>query len=217
MVSQARAEATRQGIIAAAVMEFEKAGYGNTSLAEIIDRAKVTKGGFYYHFPSKEDLAAGIIGHANQALGEALEGSLASPAPMLQNLIHASFLVADMMRHDRVVRMGYQLRQALDQVSTAGQSTMVQRRAVIVHAVECAVAQGDLNNDIDTEEVGHTIWAAILGTHLLASASDDDIYVRLAQMWRVILAGTATPATLDYFKQFVTRTETQYIPRLTAT
>lgn len=210
MVSQARGEATRQAIVAAAVEQFEKAGYGNTALVDIIELAHVTKGGFYYHFPTKEDLAAGIIDHANEALGATLSGTLAFPSPMLENLIRVSFVVADMMQHDSAVRMGYQLRQALNQVSTSGQSALVQRREIIVSAVESAIAEGDLDNDIDAEEVGHTIWASILGTHLLAAASDDNIFARLAQQWRVILPGITAPGPLPYFKQFVARMEKHY-------
>ena len=210
MVSQARAEATRHAIVAAAVEQFEKTGYGNTALIDIIDRAHMPKGGFYYHFPTKEDLASGIIEHANEALGAALRDTLAFPSPMLENLIRASFVVADMMRHDSTVRMGYQLRQALDQVSTAGRSALVQRRDVIVGAVETAIAQGDLANDIDAEEVGHTIWASILGTHLLVAASDDNIFARLAQQWRVILPGIVAPEALPYLKELVARMEKHY-------
>lgn len=207
MVSQARAEATRHAIVVAAVEQFEKTGYGNTALSDIIDDAHITKGGFYYHFHTKEELAAGIIEHANEALGAALSGTLASPSPMLENLIRATFVVAEMMHHDNVVRMGFQLRQALNQVSTTGQSALVQRREVIVEAVKSAIAEGDLNEDLDAEEVGHTIWASILGTHLLAGASDDDIFARLAQLWRVILPGVGAPGSLPYFRQFVDRME----------
>ena len=207
MVSQARAEATRHAIVAAAVEQFEKAGYGNTALIDIIDRAHITKGGFYYHIPTKEDLAGGIIEHANEALGAALRDTLAFPSPMLENLIRASFVVADMMQHDSTVRMGYQLRQALNQVSTAGHSALVQRRNIIVSAVETAIAQGDLTSDINAEEVGHTIWASILGTHLLAAASDDNVFVRLAQQWRVILPGIVASGSLPYLKALVARME----------
>ncbi len=40
MVNQARAKATRKAIVGAAVKLFDKKGYGNTSLSDIIDRAK---------------------------------------------------------------------------------------------------------------------------------------------------------------------------------
>ena len=53
MTVQARAEATRQTIILAAVELFDTVGYGSTTMGHIIDRAGITKGAFYYHFPTK--------------------------------------------------------------------------------------------------------------------------------------------------------------------
>lgn len=210
MVSQARAEATRQAIVAAAVEVFEEIGYGNTSLSDIIERAQVTKGGFYYHFRTKEELAVAIIEQSNDALGAALRATLAAPAPMLENLIRVPFIGVEMMRQDRVVRMGYQLRLAQNLISATGQSVLAKRRAAVVSAVETAIAEGDLVAGLDAAAVGHTIWASLLGTQLLATAADDDITTRLAQMWRVILAGTAAPASLPYFTQFVARLESHH-------
>ena len=46
---QLRAEVTRQAIMEAAVDQFNGIGYGNTTLADIISRAGITKGAFYYH------------------------------------------------------------------------------------------------------------------------------------------------------------------------
>ena len=58
---QARAEVTRRRIIDAAIDLFAEAGYGGTGLAEILKRADVTKGAFYYHFEGKDQVADAII------------------------------------------------------------------------------------------------------------------------------------------------------------
>ncbi len=46
MALQARARATREAIIHAAVEIFEDTGYGDAGLVDIINRAAVTKGAF---------------------------------------------------------------------------------------------------------------------------------------------------------------------------
>ena len=61
MVMQARAEATRHRILDSAVDLFDELGYGETGLADVLQRAGVSKGAFYYHFDSKEGIAAAII------------------------------------------------------------------------------------------------------------------------------------------------------------
>lgn len=56
-----KAKATRQRIIAAATELFYLHGYNATGLDKVIAAAEVTKGNFYYHFKSKEVLAAATL------------------------------------------------------------------------------------------------------------------------------------------------------------
>ena len=46
---------TRDDLINAALTLFDEKGYLGTSVEEIVKRAKVTKGAFYYYFKSKEE------------------------------------------------------------------------------------------------------------------------------------------------------------------
>jgi len=54
MSTQTRGEETRRRILDAAMDAFARNGYDATGVAEICDRAGVTKGGFYYHFKTKQ-------------------------------------------------------------------------------------------------------------------------------------------------------------------
>jgi AcrR family transcriptional regulator len=56
MAKQQRAEETRTHILQAGAECFAQNGYDATGVAEICQRAGVTKGGFYHHFPSKQAL-----------------------------------------------------------------------------------------------------------------------------------------------------------------
>ncbi len=53
---QQRSRATRARILEAAKTCFAREGYDAASVAEICQQAGVGKGGFYYHFPSKQAL-----------------------------------------------------------------------------------------------------------------------------------------------------------------
>ncbi len=57
-----KGEATKDRILAAAEELVFNSGFAGTSLDEIIERVGVTKGGFFYHFKSKADLAQALIG-----------------------------------------------------------------------------------------------------------------------------------------------------------
>ncbi|MFF1690212.1 MULTISPECIES: TetR family transcriptional regulator [unclassified Streptomyces] len=49
-------EGARRALLTSAIQLFEKNGYAGTSVQSIIDGANLTKGAFYHHFKTKEDL-----------------------------------------------------------------------------------------------------------------------------------------------------------------
>lgn len=52
----------RSRVLSAAVDLFAEQGYDGTSVTQVITRAGVAKGGFYYHFASKESLLYEVYG-----------------------------------------------------------------------------------------------------------------------------------------------------------
>lgn len=57
----AKGEATRREIIGVARSMVLNKGFGGTSIDEIIREANITKGGFFYHFDGKSDLARHLM------------------------------------------------------------------------------------------------------------------------------------------------------------
>ena len=56
-----KGEQTRENIMAVAEGIILNRGYSGTSIEEIINEAGITKGGFFYHFNGKSDLARKLI------------------------------------------------------------------------------------------------------------------------------------------------------------
>lgn len=56
-----KGEATRENILIVAQNLMLQKGFSGTSLDEIISAAEITKGGFFYHFDSKNDLAKHLM------------------------------------------------------------------------------------------------------------------------------------------------------------
>lgn len=56
-----KGERTREHIMATAESIILSRGYSGTSIEEIIGEAGITKGGFFYHFDGKSDLAKNLI------------------------------------------------------------------------------------------------------------------------------------------------------------
>ena len=91
VVLQARAEATRRRIIESAVDLFDELGYGETGLADVLQRAGVSKGAFYYHFDSKEAVASAIIDQFRVQNAERVAEAIDRNAPLLERIIVATF------------------------------------------------------------------------------------------------------------------------------
>jgi AcrR family transcriptional regulator len=56
-----KGHATRASILQTAAEVFAERGYAETTLAELIARSGLTKGAFYFHFASKEQLAFAVL------------------------------------------------------------------------------------------------------------------------------------------------------------
>lgn len=66
-VSRAQAEENRERILDSAAQLFRERGFDGIGLNDLMQAAGLTRGGFYGHFESKDDLAAQASGRALQA------------------------------------------------------------------------------------------------------------------------------------------------------
>lgn len=85
-----RGQATRKDIIGVARRLFSEHGYHNTGIADIQQATGLTKGAFYHHFRSKEELALAILDvaqadYAKHLIGPAMARS--SPGDRLEALL----------------------------------------------------------------------------------------------------------------------------------
>jgi AcrR family transcriptional regulator len=67
---------TRERILRAAAARFRRQGYVETSVNQVMRDAGLTHGGFYAHFPSKDDLFAEAVRRATDESGDGLESPL---------------------------------------------------------------------------------------------------------------------------------------------
>ena len=83
---QQRSEETRTKIIEAAVKLFSNNGYNKASVDEICAEAGISKGAFYHHFKSKQELFLGLLDGWLQAIDNAIEASkdLSAPETFMQ-------------------------------------------------------------------------------------------------------------------------------------
>jgi TetR/AcrR family transcriptional regulator, transcriptional repressor for nem operon len=71
--AESKAEAMRARIMKSAAKLIVERGYSGTTLDEILVKTGVTKGAFFYHFKSKDELARRLIEHFAQQLEDYFE------------------------------------------------------------------------------------------------------------------------------------------------
>lgn len=72
---QQRGEETRTKIIDAAIRLFSKTGYNKASVDDICKKAGISKGAFYHHFKSKQELFLAILDNWLKAIDNSIEAS----------------------------------------------------------------------------------------------------------------------------------------------
>lgn len=87
MSPQQRGEETRSRILDAAGECFARNGYDATGVAEICQHAGVTKGAFYYHFPSKQSLFIELLNRWLADLDTQLRAVQAGAATVPEGLL----------------------------------------------------------------------------------------------------------------------------------
>lgn len=77
---------TRRELVDSALHLFEKEGFDRTTLQQIVSRANLTKGAFYHHFESKEDLLSQIQNEYLDTQIEAANAIVASQTDTVEQL-----------------------------------------------------------------------------------------------------------------------------------
>lgn len=215
MARQVRSEATRRKILDAAIDVFGEVGYAAAAWGTIIERTGMTKGALYHHFDSKESLASAIIEEGADALLVAFRNVCGSSSPALENMIHGTFTVADVLRSDKTAHAAEQLTFGLSGFNEAATRFCAGLVGLMADEARRASAEGDLREDLDPEMVGESIVGAMLGSQLLSNAIpavgiNGNPIRRTGQVWELLLAGIVAETSLPYFQQFLKREALRY-------
>jgi TetR/AcrR family transcriptional regulator, transcriptional repressor for nem operon len=87
-----KAKNTRERIVRSATQLISVKGYFHTTVDDVLAATKLTKGGFYAHFDSKEALGRAVIDHATQVFFERVIGHVhrfVDPRDQLHALLEA--------------------------------------------------------------------------------------------------------------------------------
>lgn len=189
---------TRQLIINKAAILFTQNGYNHTTLAQILNATGLAKGGFYFHFKSKEELGVAVIKSLeeywqqellpNMQKGkdakERLELMLASPGDCYStpDCIRPTILLLNLATEMIEVHDTFSKR--LKQIFREWWSTL---EAIIEEGKNASL----FKQGIDSGAVAAVILSNIMGANLLALINGQtDIYQKqLSSLKSILLEG----------------------------
>nr|WP_081514027.1 TetR/AcrR family transcriptional regulator [Nocardia donostiensis] len=196
-------EGARRALLESAVRLFEQKGYAATSVQSIVEGAELTKGAFYHHFESKEDLLRRVhdefinyqLGRARNVLADAQQ----SPEQVLRRLV-AEALLEPMSIYKSEIAVFLQERRFLSgEVFAEIQHKRDEFEQYFVDAIDAGMQAGvfrklgpprliafgiigmgawthvwlDLSGPVSPREIGD-IYAEILLNGLMESATDHE-------------------------------------------
>jgi AcrR family transcriptional regulator len=179
----------------------------------------MTKGAFYHHFDSMESLASAIIEEGAKLLVTELGAMSDSFSPALENILHSTFITADLFASNDVVRTAEQLTLAFGKSNdNASSAYTVWIDAMTVEATR-AIAEGDIRPEHDPRRVSESIISATFGARVMGrtAAGHDDLVRRLTQMWELLFPAIVTETSLGYYREFLSREALRHVEHNGAT
>lgn len=193
MAKQERAIRTRRAILEAAGAVFDEHGYTSTTIAMVLERAEVTKGALYFHFPSKESLAQAVLDE------QVPFGAIPPQACKLQEVVDITFVVGHRLLSNALLRGSVRL--AVDQCAPPGVDHTGPFRQWAEHLtplLEQAQARGELLPTVDPRDTVELLIGSFTGIQLMSRAltGRDDLGRRLSVLWSHMLPSIAVPGLL---------------------
>jgi AcrR family transcriptional regulator len=175
---------TRENILATAESIILQRGYAGTSIEDIIGQAGITKGGFFYHFEGKNDLARNLILRYLEQ-DEAFFNGLVERAQSLtedplQQLLIFLKLMAEAMAdlpgtHPGclVASFTYESQQFDEEVRDLNAQGILSWRRIFMEHLEKIVEKYPMKIDRPLEELADMLTSVIEGGIIMSRALDD--------------------------------------------
>jgi AcrR family transcriptional regulator len=166
MPTQQRSEETRARLLQAAAECFAQHGYDGTGVAEICERAGMSKGAFYHHFPTKQAMFLALLDHW---LGE-LDGQMSALQAAAPTVPEALRQTARVVPHVFEASTG-QMPMFLEFLAQASRDPETWRatiepyhryHALFARMVAAGIAEGSLR-PVDPAAAAHAILSFAVG------------------------------------------------------
>ncbi|MFP8885495.1 MULTISPECIES: ScbR family autoregulator-binding transcription factor [Streptomyces] len=162
-LKQERAFQTRALILDKAAELFSESNYRSVSMQDVADRVGMTKGAVYFHFRSKEALAAAVVAcHYERwppVVEEIRNGGL-SPLEAVEELLDRAALA---FRDDPIMQAGTQLQLDRDTINAELPAPYVYWTNLLTDLLDAARAENQLRTGVRPDSAARALVAAFFG------------------------------------------------------
>lgn len=97
---------SRERILDAAIEVIAQRGYSGAGIQEIVERSGTSKGSFYFHFPSKEEMVASLVERmSDKLIGKIQDSARDQPTPLHRLAVSMDELMALFSRQHNIARV----------------------------------------------------------------------------------------------------------------
>ena len=175
MLRSQHAEATRRAVLAAARSLFGKKGYVQTSVDEIADAARVTKGAVYHHFAGKEALFRAVLAEVEVEADARAAGAGDPEGPPIDQIVARVNAYLDAALDEEMQRIALIDAPAVLGLEPEGSVDQHPGHVDLRSFIAASTARGqiiDIDPDLLTHLIRGLVWLSGLQ---IAHASDPDV------------------------------------------
>jgi AcrR family transcriptional regulator len=192
-----RADRSRRAILDAALPIFARDGYTAASLNQIIEASGLTKGGFYFHFPSKQALALAVVADDQQRWIEQVRGEISKHHRAVDRMFAAPRVIARYALHGQgpaaLGKLIEELARDPDLRDEVCGSIEVWVRTVAEHYA-AARAEGTVQADLEPDQFAQVAVGGFLGMRALSDQLADGHFVeRVEAFIEMVQRAVLTP------------------------
>jgi AcrR family transcriptional regulator len=165
---------TKDEIVLESLKLFSLKGFSNTSLRDILTATRISKGGFYNHFKSKEDLFLAVLAEAkkmwrqrNLANLDTVEGNINKLVRILKNF--RDYYLKDFVNFPGgciFITLSVELDDQNTHLSKKISDGFNRLMAMIKRYLDQAKDDGEINKNVSTTMVSEIIFNGILGASI---------------------------------------------------
>ena len=193
-----RGEGTRRCILDEAAIAFASHGYAGTSLNDVIAATGLTKGAFYFHFPSKEALALEVFRSKQQEWAAKALDAAAGKTRALDQVIEMMGATCDVHEQDpaarAVARLCWELGED-EQLAPQMTPFLTNWFDLLEGIFRRAQDEGDVRTDVDVRAIAEVCVASFIGisdvSHLVGERGH--LRRRAELLMALILPSVTTP------------------------